>query len=71
MIRTHIAGTGRQTERIVVELTPAEAEAFTEAWEHLEHALGDVDWPIATGLRRISREFRLDSEPVSGGKTGS
>lgn len=61
-MKTYTSGTGRVTERIAVELTPAEAEAFAEAWEHLEPMLGDVDdWPIATGLRRIATEWRMES----------
>lgn len=59
----HTSGTGRLTERVQVELTPAEARAFTETWEYLEPLVGDVDdWPIATGLRRIATEWRIDRD---------
>lgn len=59
----HTSGTGRVTERFRVELTPAEARAFTEAWEYLEPLVADADeWPIATGLRRIATEWRMEGE---------
>lgn len=60
-MKRHVSGTGVLTERLPVELTRAEARAFTEAWEHIAPMIGDADdWPVLTGLRRIAKAYRVE-----------
>ena len=53
------AGTGTVTERIRVDLTPQEADALADL--HNSLFVGKDD-PIATGLRKIATEWKLDQD---------
>lgn len=58
-MRRHESGTGTVTERLPVELTVDEAQAFAEAWEHIAARVVD-DTPILAGLRRIAKAYRVE-----------
>jgi len=51
---------GVVTERVPVELTPAEARDLAAAADALERIWGPDEWPLLTGLLRIRRAWRVE-----------
>lgn len=60
-MKVYETASGQRTERITVELTLAEAEAFAESFRSLNLDEGET-WPIFTGLRRIAKAVAAERD---------